>query len=86
MPSGKASPLAKVLLLAGSIGLYYMVITLGGVQQPLGFLIIVGLLGLVVAFAVLIMRALRGAIHRTVRRIVDEEISRASKGPAKSTS
>jgi hypothetical protein len=76
--SGKPSPLAKAMLLATSVGLWFTIISVGGVAQPLGVLTVVGVVGLVVASSILFVRLLRGIIHRTVRHIVDEEIRKAS--------
>lgn len=78
--SGGPSTLAKALLLGVSIGLWFTIMSFGGVVQPLGYLAVVVLVGLVVASAILLMRLLRGVIHRTVRRIVAEEILKASPG------
>jgi hypothetical protein len=78
--SGNPSPLAKALLLATSVGLWFTIISVGGMAQPIGLLTVVGVIGLVVASSILFMRLLRGIIHRTVRRIVGEEMRKASTG------
>ena len=78
--SGRPSALAKALLLTVSVGVWFTIISVGGVVQPLGYLAVVVLVGIVVASAIFLMRLLRGVVHRTVRRIVNEEIRKTSTG------